>query len=590
MASLASGGTTTEQPLLVTVKGSNAPVAVSVPTQNNYSSGRNTSLSIGGDANTFSGFTQTQNNASGSATLAGAANSNFDSPGFEIKSTDTAIKDAGTATKSGGGSGTGSSSTGSGSEAEKPCPDCGKVPGMPNSGKQSTNKKKKPVKDTNSWYPNQPFAGLNFLQIGALVLESIGSFFNNLMDIFEIKEGKCRTCEGKRTVKDKSDQTQEIQKTVAAANAQKEKLTELEGKASGGTGLGGNDIAFVVGNKFVKVGAAYNDSQSYESIPDGKFVPSGVQIDKKGVTKRSQKVAQVNGLNPLPTLGGNYTMEVGNHFKLRAGAQGIELSTEGPLIIKAGQTQMVGPEVVIGTATGETRISGSHLQLDGDKSIAITPGRAGDGQVMIQGTCTSTGNFVAAGGAHVDGDLSFVSATCPYKEERTKHSSQEAEYGGPARWSVSAAVQGLKDLIRTVTVRTLDPSAIVLSPRQVLNLFMDSREAIEKSQPLELLPTGVILPGNCIVVGAMGVSVNPGFVPIYNFPHHHTMTDQIHAHNMRVPNINMLEDDEQVRSTAKAKESRAPAPINKESALLKLFKLVQAPYQLIVASIQRLGG
>jgi len=497
---------------------------------------------------------------------------------------------AGTATKSGTGTGGAGTTTGGSSTsapAEKPCPDCGKVPGMDNSGKQTVNKKKKGVKDTNSWYPNQPFAGLNFLQIGALVLESIGSFFNNLLDIFEIKEGKCRTCEGKRTVEDKSDQTQEIQRTAAAANAQKEKLTELEGKASGGAGLGGNDVAFIVGNKFVKVGAAYNDSQSYESIPEGKYVPSGEEINKKGVTKRSRKVAQVNGLNPLPTIGGNYTMEVGNHFKLRAGAQGIELSTEGPLIIKAGQTQMVGPEVVIGTASGETRIAGNHLQLDGE-SIALTPGRSGDGQVIIQGTATCTGNIIATGGAHIDGDLSFVSATCPYKEERTKHSSQETEFGGPARWSVNAAVQGLKDFLRTTTIRTLDPSLIVASPRQILNFYMDAREAAEKALPLELLPTGVILPGTCYVVGALGPSVNPAPIPIFNFPHHHTLTDQMHAHNMRVPNINMLEDDEQVRSTAKVKELRSPAPINKESALLKLFRLIQIPYQAAVAVIQRL--
>jgi len=488
-----------------------------------------------------------------------------------------------------GSGGTGGSSGGSSSAAEKPCPDCGAVPGAPDSNKQSVNQKKKPVGDTNSWFPSQPFAGLNFLQIGALVLESIGSFFGNLVDIFELKEGKCRTCEGKRTVEDKSNQQPEIQRTAAAANAQKDRLLALESKASGGTGLGGNDITFVVGNKFVKVGAAYNDFQSYESIPEGKVVPSGLQGEKRAWTKQSRKIAQVNGLNPLPTIGGNYTMEVGNHFKLRAGAQGIELSTEGPLIIKAGQTQMVGPEIVIGSATGEVRVSGNHLQLDGD-SIALTPGRNGDGQVITQGTHTITGNMVAVGGAHVDGDLSFVSATCPYKEERTKHSSQEAEYGGPARWSGFAAAQGLRDFARTVTIRTLDPSLIVASPRQIINTFMDYREALEKALPLELLPTGVILPGTCYVVGALGPSVNPGLIPIYNFPHHHTLTDQIHAHNTRVPNINLVENDEQARLQSTNKGLRAPAPINKESALLKLFRIIQIPYQAAVAAIQRLGG
>jgi hypothetical protein len=470
---------------------------------------------------------------------------------------------------------------------EKPCPDCGVIPGAPGSGKQSTNKKKKSTSDTNSWYPNQPFAGLNFLQIAAKVLESVGNFFNNITDILTIKEGRCRTCQGRRTVEDKSVQTEEINRTVAAANAQKEKLTELESKASGGTGLGGNDVKFVVGNKFLKIGAAYNDSKSYESVPDGKEVPSGCQIDKQGVTKRSTKCAQVNGCNPLPTLGGNYTMEVGNHYKLRAGAQGIELSTEGPLTIKAGQTQMIGPEVVIGSGTGEVRIAGKHTQIDGD-SIAITPGRNGDGQVIIQGTAYCSGNIVATGGAHIDGDLSFISATCPFKEERSKHSSQETEYNGPARWSLTAAAQGLKDYLRTSTVRTLDPSLISVSPRQVLNFYMDFIELAEKALPLELLPTGLILPGQLVVVG-LGVSVNPGPVPVYNFPHHHTLTDMIHAHNMRVPNINLMEDDEQVRGTSKSKELRAPVPINKESALLKLFELIQVPYQFVVAGLQRLG-
>jgi len=470
---------------------------------------------------------------------------------------------------------------------EKPCPDCGVVPGVPGSGKQGTNKKKKSVSDTNSWLPNQPFAGLNFFQIAAKVLESVGNFFNNITDILTIKEGRCRTCQGSRKVEDKSVQTEEINRTVAAANAQKEKLTELESKASGGTGLGGNDVKFVVGNKFLKVGAAYNDSQSYESIPDGKEVPSGCQIDKQGITKKSTKCAQVNGCNPLPTLGGNYTMEVGNHYKLRAGAQGIELSTEGPLVIKAGQTQIIGPELAIGSATGEVNISGKHTQIGGD-SIAITPGRNGDGQVIIQGTTYCSGNMVTTGGAHIDGDLSFISATCPYKEERSKHSSQETEFNGPARWSLTAAAQGLKDYLRTSTIRTLDPSLISVSPRQVLNFYMDFIELAEKALPLELLPTGLILPGQCVVVG-LGVSVNPGPIPVYNFPHHHTLTDMIHAHNMRVPNINLVEDDEQVRNTAKPKELRAPVPINKESALLKLFELIQIPYQFVVSRLQRLN-
>lgn len=474
---------------------------------------------------------------------------------------------------------------------KKPCPDCGRVPGLPgpeSQGQQGTNKKQKSSSDTNSVLPNQPFAGRNILQVAAAVLESIGNFFGNLMDLLEIKEGKCDTCGGSREVEDKSDQTPEISRTVAAAQAQINNLTELESKASGGTGLGGNDIKLVVGNKFLKVGMAYNDSQSYESVPEGKDVGASMQLSKYAAHKTSRKIAQVNGLNPLPTIGGNYTMEVGNHFKLRAGAQGIELSTEGPLVIKAGQTQIVGPEIAIGTATGETRISGNHLQLDGE-SIALTPGRSGHGQVLIQGTCGVQGNIVAQGGAHFDGDLSFISATCPFKEDRSKHSSQETEFTGPARWSATCAAQGLRDMLRTLEIRILDPSAIILSARQALNVIMDNEELLEKELPLELLPTGVILPGQCLVLGALGPSVNPGLIPVYNFPHHHTLTDMIHAHNMRVPNINLVENDEQVRASSSTKSTRAPVPIKKESALDKLFDAITGAYLFIVAQIQRIG-
>lgn len=470
----------------------------------------------------------------------------------------------------------------------KPCPDCGATPGVQNSDKQTVNKKKKPVSDTNSWFPNQPFAGLNFLQIGALVLESIGNFFGNLTDKLEIKEGKCRTCSGSRQVEDKTNQQPEIQRTKAAVEANKERLIELESKASGGTGPGGNRTTLVVGDEYIQVGAAYNDSKSYEVLPETLPAKAGVQIDKKGVTQRSRMTATVNGLNPLPVLGGTYTIQCGNKFMLRAGAQGVEIATEGPVKIGGGQTRVVGPEVTIGTAAGQTIIEGDHLQLNG-KSISITPDRAGDGQVSVQGTLTTSGNIIAQGGAHIEGDLSFISASCPFKEERTKHSSQETEYGGPARWSARAAAEGLKDYLRTLTIRTLDPSLIIVSPRQALNLFMDDKELAEKALTLELLPTGVILPGQCIVYG-VGVATNAAPIPIYNFPHHHTLTDMMHAHNMRVPNINLLEDDEQVRGAAKPKELRAPVPINKESALLKLFKLIQAAYQATVATIQRLGS
>jgi hypothetical protein len=201
------------------------------------------------------------------------------------------------------------------------------------------------------------------------------------------------------------------------------------------------------------------------------------------------------------------------------------------------------------------------------KSIALTPDPGGSGQVTVQGTFHTAGNIVAGGGAHFDGDLSFVSATCPGRIERSRVGSGSDQSTGPAQWSTNAATNGLKDFLRKLTLNLADPTSIMLSPRGMQNLQQEAIALLKKSIPLETQPTGLIMMGQCIVtgtgnLGAPVVCTNVTPIPIYNFPHHHSLADGAHSHDSFVPNVKLVRTSEELRKGAKTKENLAPVGIS----------------------------
>jgi hypothetical protein len=94
------------------------------------------------------------------------------------------------------------------------------------------------------------------------------------------------------------------------------------------------------------------------------------------------------------------------------------------------------------------------------------------------------------------------------------------------------------------------------------NLQQEAQGLAKKALPIEMQPTGIILPGQCIVVGPMGTSTNPAPIPLYNFPHHHSLADGAHSHDSFVPNIKLMNSSDDVRKNAKQKETIAPAGIS----------------------------
>ena len=482
------------------------------------------------------------------------------------------LSTANTTNNSGSGGGPGSStgsSTGSGGKKMIDCPDC--------NGEVITNPKKKESKGLAALFPKMP--------------NSVRVVLNDAQTLLGLKRTKgkeglwdkgCpnKDCKGGK-IEDKTDRTKQMQAAKQKAESAKEEITKLEAKLGP---PGGNRHTLVVGDDFLQVGLGFNNSQSYTVIEDALIVPGGGSVEKKATLPKTTKCNAVVGANPVAIPGGNYTLQVGNKFTIWAGAQGIDISSKGAVSIHGGITKITGPEVTIGSGVGQVVVEGQHLQLNG-KSIALTPDTAGNGHVAIQGNVHTTGNLSTTGGAHIEGDLSFISATCPSKVDRVEHASQDRQVIEGAVWGTQAQVQALQDFARTVQLRLTDVSGFSLSPRGIQNIIEDTKEMMKKIPPREIIPTGVFLPGEIIVQGQgnLGfpvISTNLQPVFFYNFPHHHKIPDLVHAHDMTVPNINIMENDEAVRGTAKAKTaSPAPVPANLhqgETVLNRIKSTLQA--------------
>ena len=442
-----------------------------------------------------------------------------------------------------------------------PCPDC--------TGEQYVNLFQKATKDLQGLFGSLGGAARLILFDQNAAAQS-SKRKKNKETLF--KNG-CPTCEGKRTIEDTTDQTQQFEDAKKEAEALQEEIIQLEAEL-GGAGPGGNRHTLVVGDDMLEVGLGYNDSQSYQVIENGSLTPGGAQIEEEAVMRVSAKTNAVVGTNPLAIPGGHYTIKCGNKFTVRAGAQGIELNTEGPLIIKAGQTQLVGPEVTIGSAVGQVLIEGKSTSIGGD-SISINPGLGGNGQITMNGTVHAVGNVVAQGGAHFEGDVSCISMTMPGKTDRSKHASQDIQTTGAAVWQAEASSQALKDFIRTRTIRAQDPAGLALSPREQQNIAADMKNLMKKSLPVEPVPTGY-----CTVIGGS----SSGIHPIFNFPHHHTLGDMVHAHDTKVPNIKITDGCKSVRATAAGKVSRAPVMANTSDPGSNIFSQAFQALQSIVAN------
>jgi hypothetical protein len=444
---------------------------------------------------------------------------------------------------------------------EIPCPICV-------NRKKHENNFETPTEPKNGQAPFSPGGAQTFLF--GLFKKDDTKAENRLKPVKELFDsGKCPTCGGREVIEDKTDRTPQIEAAVAEAQAAQQQITDLEAQIGQ---TGGNQHVLVVGDAMLEVGLGYNDSPSYAVVQDGSLGTS-VSMEEKAPVDVGEPVNAVVGTNPLATPGGHYVIKCSNKFTVRAGAQGIELSTEGPLVIRAGQTQFIAPEVTIGSSVGAVAIEGQSLSINGGKSCQINAGSEGSGQITMGGTVNCKANLIAQGGAHVEGDVSCTSMTMPGIYERSEHASQDQQTSGAPGWGNKCAEQGTKDFLRVHQMRTQDPSGLELTPRGKQDVSADQKNLLKKSQEIEQEPTGYIVPNtqiellipsmpcngsgpvtNAVLIGTIRGPLPKG-VELRNLPHHHELGDQVHAHENYVPNINKVRSTKEMRQAAKIKQA-----------------------------------
>lgn len=370
----------------------------------------------------------------------------------------------------------------------------------------------------------------------------------------EAKGGKCPECNDTGFLEDYTDTSKQDKAAADYLQSKSDRILELEAKL--GNSVGGNMVRRVAGAKIEIVGRTLNNAKSYTVHKGKASYRAGGIVTGQGRASvpvgppKGKGTNVVTGNNPPANTGGGlYYIQCGNKFKLVAGAQGIELSTNGPISFDGGMVRFTGAEVSVGSSQGPTVLEGDHLQLNG-KSITLTPSGQ-TGAVSVDGSIATTGNF-QSGGAYID-NLYFSNATCPEKQETTKISSQTDLITGPAQWSFSTKILAIKNLIKwaqdSVGDIALAGAMNPLNLRSMLKTKDNIVNCIYGVLPQELVPTGI-----CYVAGVP--------LPVFNFPHTHTMPDEAHSHNYSVPAIAYKgHTAESVRAEANAAgiNSRIPA-------------------------------
>ena len=391
-----------------------------------------------------------------------------------------------------------------------------------------------------------------------------------------ISKGDCGYCGGKQTIDDPTDDTAKWEAVKANFDGRKEEIEAEEAKLAPPCG---NRYTIIQGSDLLEVGLGMNDTPSYRTeaekdIANGRLIDPGEGDMKKGGPQvpKGAKRTLVTGTNPPASPGGHYVIKCSNRFSVLVGAQGIDITTGGPITINGGITQITGPQVTVGTSKGRLVLEGETLNMNA-KSIEAT---TSEGAFFIKGTLNTTGNAVIGGHAHAE-SASIVNLETTGKNEPSKIGSPGNIYGGPAFWggpAVEGITAALKSLVSYTLLNTTNPehAKIIASPRFLTGLEDELKNILYVSRPEELVQTGW-----AVVAGVK--------CPVYNFPHIHAMPDQMHVHETRVPDIKCDADDaESLRKQNAGCTSNAPLAKNKTSFIDALKGLWDAIKELFVVT------
>jgi len=430
----------------------------------------------------------------------------------------------------------------------------------------------------------------------------------------EARKGPCKACGGKGTIKDPSKiAAPAAEKVKANFEKNAEEITKLENTLAP---HGGNRYTVIQGSEVLEVGLGFNDAPSYTVIEGAgkrnkRLVPH-TDLSSKGAPMFFEGADSnyVQGINSVASPGGHYFIKCANKFSIAAGAQGIDLTTGGPVTISGGITRISGPEITIGTQTGPLSLEGEVVHING-KSVEVA---TSDGDFCVRGNISSSGNVRVGGNTHSE-SISFVHAKCiGTKDTPTDESSPNDFHTGPAFYgSVGGTAQGevALDMAAFVAANASHSEKIknIIGPAFQGALSDKVKNMAYQMIPYEKEVTGWIIPGTNIIFSLAGVElqiqgavVSTGLVAgttpvtgtlnatlgtfssptvigtiketpvdLHNFPHSHVLPDLKHSHNIRLPDIDCSSDTaEQLRGKVAGVEN--PAPQHFETGKIKTFQ------------------
>jgi len=422
--------------------------------------------------------------------------------------------------------------TGSG-KRKIPCPNC--------TGKQVSDKNGRAL---------QGITGL-LSRTGAAILFPIILIWNYIRQFIPqqnsvILEDKCELCDGSQEIEDASDMSGEYEQVRANIEAMSAEIEENEANS---VGIGGNDVEIIAGDKIVQVGLGTPSTiPSYTVMEDKGARVKDVVVKQKGCAQLGGKCNHVQGFPVASSPGGHLVISCDNSFKCITGPQGLEFVTKGPITLDGGITRITGPEVTVGAGQGRLLLEGDVISM-GAKSVEVAPS---DGAFVVKGKVGITGNMVVKGKVHAE-SLSFNSATCVGKNETSNISAATNRYGGPAFWG-GLTTEGLiaaLDELQSFAIKTAaSPKMVEMIPtRRWIDDFNDNFLNLAYiSKEIEPVITGI-----CVTLAGPGL--------VFNFPHIHALPDGIHVHETRVPDIDIQDSAEAVRSLAASSGANSPAPV-----------------------------
>jgi hypothetical protein len=422
---------------------------------------------------------------------------------------------------------------------------------------------------------------------------------------------KCGACGGKGSIEDPSDDSEKMESVKQLAESKAEEILELEKKLAPPCG---NRYTVIQGCDLLEVGLGMNNAPSYRVDKDksmrskGLIDPSKVNTKKGGPQiPEGGKCNHVQGITSLASPGGHYMIKCSNKFSVIAGAQGVDISTGGPLTISGGITKIVAPEIMIGSQVGRLSLNGDVVDISG-RSIEMAPT---DGHVFVRGTISNTGNLMVGGHTHSE-SVSFTKAECVGRNEVTKPSSSSDIIDGPAFWggvNGEGITHAVKDLMGFVTSKIANPveAQQIMTPRFVGGLRDKMLNLSYHVRPWELKPTGYILPGTSITLLAScpcnyptpGSTTAPGIVTgivtapinLNNFPHSHAQPDNVHNHEVRIPDIECSADSAQeVRSKQGGVSQAAPLQKTSKSGIQQVLGLFSSISTVFVSTWNAIQG